>query len=248
MEAIASESYPVAEAEPAPVQEISAVPVPAAPVPAAAAPVAHDSSATASGTKPQTPRPAPSSGTSPKDGRSKSFLTYNAAGLKAKPPRWHVRSALVAAIVLTSTLVAAILGRSQARQAIARPILDNPSNTQGEANRADQREGPAANYDAVPQDTGNGQVLTVVAGPHQTLEDVAVRYVGYYDGELSKKIIGLNPDLKDPAHVEAGQLIRIPLPAGAMKKVNDTADAVAPQSEPSAGLFARLVALLHDRK
>jgi type II secretory pathway predicted ATPase ExeA len=249
MSAISCESFAVAESEPVPLQEEnSSAPVPGLPGPAASAPAAQDSSATASAAKPMAPRPAPSSGTNPKDARPKSFLTYNAAGLKAKAPRWHVRSALIAAIVLSSTLVAAILGRSQSRQAIARPNLDDRSNTPDEVIRAGQREGASTNYDAVPQDTDSGQVLTVVAGPQQTLKDVALRYVGYFDSELSKKIIGLNPGLKDPGRLEAGQLIRIPLPAGAMKKVNDTADVVASPPEASNSLFARFVALLRDRK
>jgi hypothetical protein len=159
-----------------------------------------------------------------------------------------VRSALIAAIVLSSTLVAAILGRSQARQASVPPTIDNLSDTQGAVIRADQRDGAAASYDAAPQDTGSGQVLTVAAGPQQTLEDLAMRYVGYFDGDLSKKILSLNPDLKDPDHLVEGELIRIPLPAGAMKKVNDTADAAPSKPEGSESLFARLAALLRDRK
>jgi type II secretory pathway predicted ATPase ExeA len=243
MSAIASESFSVGEPELELDQKIS--PAPAAAVPSASAPAAQDASEAASAAKPGASRPAPSSGSNSKDARPKSFLTYEAAGRKPKPPRWHVRSALIAAVVLSSTLVAAILGRSQARQASAQPILENPSSTPDEANPTNRNDG-SASYDALPQDTGNGQVLTVVAGPQQTLQELAVRYVGYFDGELSKKIIDLNPDLRDPRHLVAGQLIRIPLPAGAMKKVNDTADRAEPENTGS--LFARFVALLRDRK
>ena len=92
-------------------------------------------------------------------------------------------------------------------------------------------------------------MLTVVAGPQQTLKDLSLRYVGHFDGDLSEKIRSLNPDLKDPDHLEAGQLIRIPLPPGAMRKVNDTAEAATPsEPETSGSLFARFTALLRERK
>ena len=47
-------------------------------------------------------------------------------------------------------------------------------------------------------------MLTVVAGPQQTLKELSLQYVGHFDSELSKKIRSLNPDLKDPDHLEAG--------------------------------------------
>ena len=92
-------------------------------------------------------------------------------------------------------------------------------------------------------------MITVVAGPQQTLNDLSLRYVGHFDSDLSKEIRSLNPDLKDPDHLEAGQLIRIPLPPGAMRKVNDTAEAAAPsKSETSGSLFTKFSALLRARK
>jgi hypothetical protein len=38
-------------------------------------------------------------------------------------------------------------------------------------------------------------------------------YVGHFDEDLFEEIRQLNPDLKDPDHLEDGQLIRIPLRA-----------------------------------
>jgi hypothetical protein len=61
--------------------------------------------------------------------------------------------------------------------------------------------------------------------------------------------VSLNPDLTDPDHLAAGQLIRIPLPPGAMKKVNDTADAAtASAPSTSTNLFTKFTALLRERK
>jgi hypothetical protein len=42
-------------------------------------------------------------------------------------------------------------------------------------------------------------------------QDISIRYVGHFDNDLFEEIRKLNPDLKDPDHLEDGQLIRIPL-------------------------------------
>jgi hypothetical protein len=57
------------------------------------------------------------------------------------------------------------------------------------------------------------RVLTVMAGQQETVKDIGIRYDGYFDDDLFEEIRKLNPDLKDPDHLEDGQLIRIPLPA-----------------------------------
>jgi type II secretory pathway predicted ATPase ExeA len=183
-----------------------------------------------------------------KNRQSKAFLTYD-AGRKISLPRWPVRSAILAVILLSGTLLLAILGRSESKQRLTPAIFDGSSDALGTLVPADRSEGTTASYDAAPQDTGNGQVLTVVAGPQQTLRDLSLRYVGHFDSDLSKRIRSLNPDLKDPDHLEAGQLIRIPLPPGAMRKVNDTAEAATPSDpETSGSLFTRFTALLRERK
>jgi type II secretory pathway predicted ATPase ExeA len=220
----------------------SFAPKPLAVADSAAAPLASAAAASVSG-----PRSAPIA-PSNKDGRMKANLTYDAGG-KVSPPQWPVRSAILAVILLSGTLVLAILGRSESRHGITPAAVDTSSDALGAMTRADRSEAAAASYDAVPQDTGSGQMLTVVAGPEQTLKDLSLLYVGHFDSELSKKICSLNPDLKDPDHLEAGQLIRIPLPPGAMKKVNDTAEAATPsEPETSGSLFTRFTALLRERK
>jgi general secretion pathway protein A len=224
------------------------------PLPAAAAASASTSasapltSAAAAGASAPRSAPVAAPNDKKKDDGATSHLTYEAGG-KTSPSKWPVRSAILVVILLSGTLLLAILGRSESKHGLTPATFDNSSNATGALIPAVRSEGPAANYDAAPLDTGNGQVLTVVAGPQQTLKDLSLRYLGHFDSELSEKICSLNPDLKDPDHLEAGQLIRIPLPRGAMKKVNDTAEAATP-SEPqtSGSLFARFTALLRERK
>ncbi len=239
LEPLASE--PLAVADPVAIPDAS----PIASTPATAATVA----ASATAAKVSSPHSAPI--TAPiiiKDRRTKTFLTYD-AGKKISRPRWPVRSAILAVILLSGTLLLAILGRSESKQGLTPAIFDPSSNALGPLIPADRSEGTTASYDAAPQDTGNGLVLTVVAGPQETLRDLTLKYVGHFDDGLSKRICNLNPDLKDPDHLEAGQLIRIPLPPGAMKKVNDTAEAAAPsEPETSGSLFTRFTALLRERK
>jgi len=194
------------------------------------------------------PHAAPIAAPIHKNRLSKAYLTYD-AGKKISLPRWPVRSAILALILLSGTLLLAILGRSESKHVITPAMFDNPSDPLRAPIPAGRSEGTTASYDAAPQDTGNGQVLTVVAGPQQTLKDLSLRYVGHFDSDLSKKICSLNPDLKDPDHLEAGQLIRIPLPPGAMRKANDTAEAASPSKpESSENLFTRFTALLRERK
>ena len=208
--------------------------------------VTPDVSATAA--KVPGPHSAPIAAPNIEDRRMNSYLTYD-AGKKISLPRWPVRSAILAVILLSGALLLAILGRSNSKQGLTPAIFDHSSDALGAVIPADRSEGMTASFDAAPQDTENGQVITVVAGPQQTLRDLSLRYVGHFDSDLSKKICSLNPDLKDPDHLEAGQLIRIPLPPGAMRKVNDTAEAGAPsETETSGSLFTRFTALLRERK
>ena len=221
-------------------------PLAAAAAASASAPAPLASAAAAGASAPRSaPVAAPND---KKDERATARLTYDASG-KTSSSKWPVRSAILVVILLSGTLLLAILGRSESKHGLTPATFDNSSNATGALIPADRSEGPAANYDAAPLDTGNGQVLTVVAGPQQTLKDLSLRYLGHFDSELSEKISSLNPDLKDPDHLEAGQLIRIPLPPGAMRKVNDTAEAATPSKPETSGtLFTRFTALLRVRK
>jgi type II secretory pathway predicted ATPase ExeA len=179
-----------------------------------------------------------------------SLLTYDAPG-KPGVSKWPGRSAILGIGLLCGTLFLGILVRSQSNRASAPEARNPPTNST--AVGASVNSGPAetasADYDAAPEDTGDGQVLTVAAGPQDTMKDLSIRYAGRFDGELEQKIKTLNPDLKDLNHLQEGQLVRIPLPPGAMKKVNDTGEPAAPAQPPaSQGLFGKLTAMLRGRK
>ena len=208
-----------------------------------AAPIAPATSANAS-----EPRSAQIAAPIHQNPQSKAHLTYD-AGTKISLPRWALRSAILAVILLSGTLLLAILGRLELKHVLSPANFDNSSDALGASISADRSNSSTTSYDAAPQDAGNGQVLTVMAGSQQTLKDLSLRYVGHFDSDLSKEILSLNPGLKDPDHLEAGQLIRIPLPPGALRKVNDTADAaIASKPESSESLFTRFTALLRERK
>jgi general secretion pathway protein A len=225
------------------------VAAPVAPVvPVAAAPIAAAAAAGVSGARlaaiPAPNNKAPNNNGAP----SKGYLTYD-ADKKIALVKWPARSAILVAVLLSGTLLLAILGRSESNQAMAAAIFHRASHALVTPARADQSAATATSYDAAPQDTESGQVLTVMAGAGQTLRELSLRYVGHFDDDLSKKIFSLNPDLKDPDHLEVGQLIRIPLPPGAMRKVNDTAETPSPsEPETSGSLIAKLTALLRERK
>jgi len=228
----------LAPAAPVDAAPVRVAPAPASQVPAAAAPIVKASEA----------HSTPNQAAGNKDRRPQSYLTYD-AGKKVSPPKWPVRSAVITVILLSGTLLLSILGRSESRHGITPGIFNHSYNALGALIHADRSGGTASSYDAAPRDTDNGQVITVVAGPQQTLRDLSLRYVGHFDDVLSSKIVSLNPDLTDPNHLVAGQLIRIPLPPGAMKKVNDTSDSTtASQPETSGNFFTRFTALLRERK
>jgi len=75
-----------------------------------------------------------------------------------------------------------------------------------------------------------------------------MRYAGRYDAVLAAKIKTLNPDLKDLDHLQEGQLVRIPLPPGAMKKVNDTEEPAAAPPPPQQGFFGKFTAMLRSHR
>jgi hypothetical protein len=148
-------------------------------------------------------------------------------------------------VVLLGTSLPAVLHRSAAKQkrSPAFVSLADSFGALASLGPVDQRASTISNYDAEPQDTGAGQVLTVMTGPRQTLKELSLRYVGRFDDELLKEIRTLNPKLKDPDHLEAGQLIQIPLPPGALKKAKDAAQQQGgSEPQPSKHLFTKITA------
>jgi len=60
------------------------------------------------------------------------------------------------------------------------------------------------------------EVITVESG--QTLSQVSVRYLGRFNNEITQKIQGLNPAIKDPNVIFAGTHVRLPAPSGAIDR------------------------------
>lgn len=155
--------------------------------------------------------------------------------------RWISRGAALSSILLLgSLLLFPSVGKlNRAMQslavkavhgAVAHVLADSPS---GLATGGIGSLPSSMANNADPQYIGSRQILTVVARPQQTLREVCLLYMGRFDGELLEEVRALNPRLKDLDQIEAGQMIQLPLPGGALRKVLDTAEvAGGSQSEP----------------
>jgi type II secretory pathway predicted ATPase ExeA len=173
------------------------------------------------------------------------YISYEGSR-KLNLKRWQIRSVIVTAILLSAILALAILGRSQSNRGISPNVFDS---TKGATGYPLPSDNGSFRYDAAPLETNTGEILTVAANADQSIRDLALRYVGHFDDNLSKQILALNPGLKDPGHLQAGQLIRIPLASGALKKVNDTGDeSSAGTPESFGGALGRISDLLHAGK
>jgi hypothetical protein len=166
-------------------------------------------------------------------------------------PRW-----IVSALALTSILLPGSWYLAPSLLRIAEPtqastVLTTSHNSPKSLapfGPADASGSTPPTYAADPQETDSGQVLTIAAKPRQTLEEISVLYLGHFDRHLFEEICSLNPELKDPDHIQGGQLIRIPLRPHAMTKAIDTSEAGTTAKKETPGrLFAKVVALLHGR-
>ncbi len=163
-------------------------------------------------------------------------LTYEAPK-RFRLPRWAFRAMVLAGILLLAGifLTAFVLrftdsGQSSASRAVTTPAQPSseaaPASTPAQPeSQPKMRSSPSGNaepgsgaYSADPQESGSEQIITVAVKPDQTLRDLSILYAGRYDNDMLKQILALNPELKDPDHLEPGQLIRLPLPAGSFRK------------------------------
>jgi type II secretory pathway predicted ATPase ExeA len=103
---------------------------------------------------------------------------------------------------------------------IPAPVPASPAEVVPQA-AAPEAESTEMDYSADPEETGGTQIITVAAMPGQTIEEIALSYAGRFDAELLQQIRALNPGMKDPNHLIAGQLIRLPLPRGSFRKGKD---------------------------
>jgi hypothetical protein len=166
-------------------------------------------------------------------------------------PRWISSAIALTSILLLGSwyLAPSLLRIAEPTQAAAVPTTsENTPKSLTPFEPANATVSTPATYAADPQETDSGQVLTIAARPQQTLQEISVLYLGHFDRQLFEEICALNPELKDPDHIQAGQLIRLPLRPHAMTKAIDTSDAATTAKKETSGrLFARVYALLHGR-
>jgi hypothetical protein len=165
-------------------------------------------------------------------------LTYEPAK-RFRFPRWALRGFVVAGILFLAgiSLTAFMLrltvpdiGKAPSSALPARAASTSaPASVPGSAARAltsstaDLPEGESTQmeYSADPEEAGAAQIITVAAMPGQTIEELSLSYAGRFDEGLLQQIEALNPEMKDPDHLSAGQLIRLPLPRGSFRKGKD---------------------------
>ncbi len=121
-------------------------------------------------------------------------LTYRASA-QFVATKWLLRVAALVVILLIGSELPSILEHVRPRRVKASATVG------GEFSVAPGTAGS----------TKTVRVLTVMAGREETVKEISLRFVGRFDDHLLQEISRLNPDLKDPDHLEDGQLIRIPL-------------------------------------
>jgi general secretion pathway protein A len=164
-------------------------------------------------------------------------------------PRWISSALALTSILLLGSFywLPSLLRFAEPTHAAAVPTTSNDSpKSLTPFGPADASGSTLATYAADPQETDSGQVLTIAARPQQTLEEISILYLGHFDRQLYEEICALNPELKDPDHIQGGQLIRLPLRPHAMTKAIDTSEPESTAKKETPGrLFAKVVALLH---
>jgi type II secretory pathway predicted ATPase ExeA len=169
-------------------------------------------------------------------------LTYKPLA-QVSAPRWFFNATALAGVLVLGSLLPVVLQRAE-------PSRPKASTTLGHWSLVNPypSEAKKMTYSADPRDTEAGKVLTVIARPKQTLENLSLLYAGHFDTELLEEIRSLNPELTDPNHLEAGQLIRIPLPPKTLRKVNGTEGASTPTKlETLKSLFANARGFWRER-
>ena len=190
----------------APTEVPAAVPVPVS------APVSHATPSAASSVRPVPPRVA--------------LLTY---GSPRKPnSKLRGSAAIVACVLLLASLAYVIPSVRQFAELEYKNILSRipaGATNSGAASRLDfssASEVSMAGDDPDPEDSPSSQVITVSPRAGQTIQELSLLYAGHFDQQFYEQIRVLNPDVKNFDQLEAGQLIRLPLPPGTLKKVIDT--------------------------
>ncbi len=148
-----------------------------------------------------------------------------------KPARRLLKFWVPAAAVLLVACVFGVLRLTQVRAPQSRKAGDNRALNQKAlpaTARAPAAAGAAKTIGTEP--TPGTAPFEVTVEPNQTLQDIAVKYLGSFDTQRLHQIQAINPKLTDPDHIEPGQKIWLPglEPVQAAK----SATPAAPAHEP----------------
>ncbi len=178
-----------------------------------------------------TQAPAPTVATS-----EAGLLSYPSTGKKARGRKAIGVGVAAALLILVALFVLSregVIGSGTASQppAAVVPATSTPSAEHSGAAAAPTTAGKSAlaigaSVETSAQDSPPTAV-TVVVQPGQSLKEICLQNVGRYDAELLSEISELNPQLKDPDHIEVGQSIWLPLGSKASRTL-------VPASQPNA--------------
>jgi general secretion pathway protein A len=186
---------------------------------------------TAVPTQAPTPAPAPTIAT-PEAG----LLSYPSTGKKVRGRKAIGVGVAAALLILVALFVLSREGAIGGGTAIPPPAAVVPATSTPAAEHPGTTTAPATAGKGVPavgasvetsaQDSPPTAV-TVIVQPGQSLKEICLQNVGRYDAELLSEISELNPQMKDPDHIEVGQSIWLPLGSKAGRTL-------APASQPNA--------------
>jgi type II secretory pathway predicted ATPase ExeA len=123
--------------------------------------------------------------------------------------------------------------RSLARQAydtLTERILHRSPDS-GAASSPPSSPASELNWPAYDRGSQDAPVITVAPRTGQSIKELSDLYIGRFDSQLYRQIYKLNPDVKDLDYLQAGQLIRLPLPSETSHKDADTAE-IAQTTQP----------------
>ena len=146
------------------------------------------------------------------DGRVVASAEKEPAKNEARPSARLIRPwSLAAAEVLLIAAVAAVGFAIRAAQspqiphalaAASKPLTVSPANSKAESMDSQVVTAPAPETDR----------FQVKVARHETLRDIALKYLGEFDGKRLRQIRALNPNLNNPNHIVPGQTIWLPGP------------------------------------
>lgn len=129
--------------------------------------------------------------------------------------------ALIALLTLGGLLSFSLLGRPsrvapdppspEAVHAAVAPAASDPLGPRTEPDAPAASLTPAnAPLEQAPPEVRPSDTFTVIVQPKQTLRQIGLQYLGWFDDRLIEEIRELNPGITDPNRIEIGQAIQLP--------------------------------------